>query len=46
VTLETRRIYLMTCGVPGIPVEKLREAEDLAARYIIRFCGGVLKPLI
>jgi DNA/RNA-binding domain of Phe-tRNA-synthetase-like protein len=42
VTLETRSIYLMTCGVPGIGLEKLREAEDLAAQYIIRFCGGAL----
>jgi DNA/RNA-binding domain of Phe-tRNA-synthetase-like protein len=42
VTLETRSIYLMTCGVPGIGLEKLREAEDLAAQYIIRFCVGAL----
>jgi len=39
VTLATRRIYLMTCGVPGIGLEKLREAEELAASYIRRFCG-------
>lgn len=40
VTLETKSIYLMTCGVPGIDLEKLREAEDLATKYIVRFCGG------
>jgi len=39
VTLETRRIYLMTCGVPGISLEKLREAERLAAEYITKFCS-------
>ena len=26
--------YLMTCGVPGISLEKLREAEKLAIEYI------------
>jgi DNA/RNA-binding domain of Phe-tRNA-synthetase-like protein len=40
VTLETRSIYLMTCGVPDIDIEKLREAEDLATKYILKFCGG------
>jgi len=45
VTLETKRIYLMTCGVPGITLEKLREAEDLASQYITRFCGGSRKQL-
>ena len=40
VTLETRNIYLMTCGVPGLSMEKLKEAEELAVKYITRFCGG------
>jgi hypothetical protein len=30
----------MTCGVPDIDIEKLREAEDLATKYILKFCGG------
>ncbi len=38
VTLETRSIYLMTCGVPGISLEDLKKAEDLAMQYILRFC--------
>lgn len=42
VTLETRRVYLMTCGVPGISLEKLREAEELASKYIQRFCSEEL----
>ena len=45
VTLETNRIYLMTCGVPGISLDKLKEAESLAVRYITKFCGGTLKRL-
>ena len=45
VTLETRRVYLMTCGVPGIDLEQLRRAEDLAIQYITRFCGGVRRQL-
>ena len=40
VTLETSNIYLMTCGVPGLSMEKLKEAEELAVKYITRFCGG------
>ena len=40
VTLDTTRIYLMTCGVPGIRSEKLREAENLAVKYILKFCRG------
>ena len=39
VTLETKRVYLMTCGVPGISLERLKEAEALAAQYIRRFCS-------
>jgi len=40
VTLQTKNIYLMTCGVPGLSSEKLKEAEELAVKYITRFCGG------
>jgi len=28
-------------NVPGIDIEKLREAENLATRYILRFCRGL-----
>ena len=42
VTLETERVYLMTCGVPGISLETLKEAETLAVRYIRRFCSEEL----
>lgn len=39
VSLETRRICLMTCGVPGISLEELEKAEALATQYIRRFCS-------
>ena len=39
VTLETTRIYLMMCGVPGIDLESLKKAENIATKYILRFCG-------
>ena len=34
VTLETRSIALMTCGVPGVNVELLEEAEREADRIL------------
>ncbi len=40
VTLETSSIALLVCGVPGISLKELEEAERLAVDYIIRFCGG------
>lgn len=43
VTLDTRNVALMTCGVPGIPIELLERAEQLAIDYVTRFCGGSVK---
>ena len=40
VTLETKSIYLMVCGVPKIPLKELERAESLAKEYVMRFCGG------
>jgi len=42
VTLRTKKVCLMVCGVPGIRVEVLKNAGKLAADYILRFCGGKL----
>jgi DNA/RNA-binding domain of Phe-tRNA-synthetase-like protein len=38
VTLETRKVLLMMCGVPGIPLERLEEAAKLSKDYVKRFC--------
>ena len=43
VTETTENVLLLTCGVPGIQVEKLRTARQIAFDYVIRFCGGVGK---
>jgi DNA/RNA-binding domain of Phe-tRNA-synthetase-like protein len=40
VTLETAEILLMSCGVPGIEYIKLEEAVNLAAGYLVEYCGG------
>src|SRR3990170_3684045 len=40
VTLETRDVLCLVCGVPGIPEAALREASDVTARVVTRFCGG------
>lgn len=37
-TTHTKEAILMICGVPGIPLEKLREAERLSVTYISRTC--------
>jgi DNA/RNA-binding domain of Phe-tRNA-synthetase-like protein len=40
VTTSTVNFLLMTCGVPGVGDESLRDAETLCVEYIKRFCGG------
>ena len=40
VTLETRDVLFLACGVPGVPPEALREAASLTSEYVTRFCGG------
>ena len=40
ITLKTRDVLLLACGVPGIPEEKLGRCIDLSIEFIVRFCGG------
>jgi DNA/RNA-binding domain of Phe-tRNA-synthetase-like protein len=40
VTLATRDVLLLACGVPGVDDEVLRKAEAVAVSYVTRFCGG------
>ncbi len=40
VTMSTRNLFLMTCGVPGVGDEALSGAETICIGYIKRFCGG------
>ena len=40
ITLETKDLMLVSCGVPGIPIDRLNETADKAYEFITRFCGG------
>ncbi|MDD1680754.1 MAG: hypothetical protein LUQ35_04010 [Methanoregula sp.] len=43
VTLDTRNIRIITCGVPKIVKEQLIEAYDLCAGYLEKYAGGVFE---
>lgn len=38
VTDKTERIYILSCGVPGIEMEQLRRASLLTKEYFEKFC--------
>lgn len=38
VTTATRDTMFMTCGVPGLPEDKLREADETTKEFVERFC--------
>ncbi len=38
ITLDTREAIVLSCGVPGIELDKLNNASQLANEYISRFC--------
>ncbi|MDQ1281444.1 MAG: hypothetical protein QG670_2709 [Thermoproteota archaeon] len=40
VTMATKDIILMVCGVPGINIETLYQASKTAVEYIYKFCDG------
>ena len=39
ITLQTNNLVIISCGVPGIPEEQLREAADNAYNLIKKFCS-------
>ena len=39
ITLETQRVLLMVCGVPGLDEATLEETGKIALEYVTRFCG-------
>ncbi len=41
VTMETREILILSCGVPGVPLELIQQAGEKAVGYLRRFCGAV-----
>ncbi len=40
VTLETRHVFLMVCGVPGIDVDYLQSTGENLVKQVTKFCGG------
>jgi len=40
VTLRTKNIFSLMCGVPGIGRSVLREAAETTISFITQFCGG------
>ncbi len=40
ITLQTRGVVLLVCGVPGIDYETLGKAGEIVVDYITRFCDG------
>jgi DNA/RNA-binding domain of Phe-tRNA-synthetase-like protein len=41
ITLQTNDLILISCGVPRIPVDRLKEAADKAYNFITQFCTPV-----
>lgn len=39
ITLQTKDLMLVSCGVPGIPLDRLKEAVDKAYELVTMFCG-------
>jgi DNA/RNA-binding domain of Phe-tRNA-synthetase-like protein len=42
ITLQTKNLMLVSCGVPGISLDQLKEAADEASELIVKFCGGTV----
>jgi len=40
ISMKTKNVLLLVCGVPGIGEERLRKAKQVALEYITRFCNG------
>jgi DNA/RNA-binding domain of Phe-tRNA-synthetase-like protein len=41
ITIETRDLMLVSCGVPGVELDQLKETADKASDFVTRFCGKV-----
>ena len=38
ITLRTKDLMLVSCGAPGIPLDRLNEAAVKASEFVTRFC--------
>ena len=43
ITLGTANVLLLACGVPSLEDAELKEALNVATRYVILFCGGTAR---
>ncbi|MDI6888878.1 MAG: phenylalanine--tRNA ligase beta subunit-related protein [Methanocellales archaeon] len=41
ITLRTKNVFLLVCGVPGVDEETLEKAKTVAEDIITTFCGGI-----
>ena len=42
-TLQTKNVMLISCGVPGISPDQLKEAAEKASEFVVKFCGGTIE---
>jgi DNA/RNA-binding domain of Phe-tRNA-synthetase-like protein len=42
ITLQTKNLVLVSCGVPGISLDQLKDAADRASEFVVKFCGGTI----
>ena len=45
ITIKTRDLMLVSCGVPSIPIDRLNETADKASDFVTRFCGNLQQHL-
>ena len=42
ITLQTKNLMLVSCGVPGVSFGQLKEAVNAATDLVVKFCGGTV----
>ena len=42
ITVDTKDILMLVCGVPNVSSDILNQAERISTEYVTRFCGGSL----
>lgn len=42
ITLQTKNLMLVSCGVPSISIDQLKDAADRASEFVVKFCGGTV----
>ncbi len=40
ITLQTKNLMLVSCGLPGISLDRLKDAAAVASDFVLKFCGG------